>query len=449
LFKVWQASSQKTWNVEAEFAPIGTNNLVTATSKFVSDGISMVTELTPAGSEVQLIPLKKGWNLISSYLNPDSVHISFESIIHPVSNNVSFVKDDIGGVFVIGDSYNSLVNWNVHKGFKMYCAFQGHLPILGAPIVTKTTSIPIKKGWQIIPFYGRKEEPIVDALAGLNGKIEAVKDNWGRVYFPDLRINTIGLMEPGQGYYLKSKFTSSLFYPEYYIGSHQLKYDKLSGPNLIVSDSTEHFKLSEGFNTGVNATLVFLAERIHNLIQYGDEIGVFSPDGLLCGAGKFLGENLAITVWGDDPIVEGIQGMMNDEPYLIKLWRKATNTKFQVEFLFANSQGFFNEDDIVIMPDIKLLVNAFSLGKDLKNIAIYPNPTSDFFLIQSYQPIDGPVFIRLFDQSRKLIFQKTLDFGMNSMKDQFIDVKNLTPGVYNVQLFNKAGQFGGRVVVVK
>lgn len=64
-----------------------------------------------------------------------------------------------------------------------------------------------------------------------------------------------------------------------------------------------HFVLDSTLNTGNNAIVVLMDSNYETVLDSGDEIGIFTPPpaSVLCGAAKYhQGENLAITVWGDD-----------------------------------------------------------------------------------------------------------------------------------------------------
>ena len=81
-------------------------------------------------------------------------------------------------------------------------------------------------------------EPIVD-------NITIVKDWLGNVYWPVLNINTLGFMQPGQGYQIKTSLSTALSYP--YSGSGRFDYINL---NKTVST-----KYDQPINTGNNMTL--------------------------------------------------------------------------------------------------------------------------------------------------------------------------------------------------
>ena len=70
-------------------------------------------------------------------------------------------------------------------------------------------------------------------------------------------------------------------------------------------------------NTGINATLVVPANADLHVdgtpVGSGDELGVFTTDGICVGAGIWNGDNLAITVWGDDVVTSEKDGLYAGE----------------------------------------------------------------------------------------------------------------------------------------
>jgi hypothetical protein len=93
--------------------------------------------------------------------------------------------------------------------------------------------------------------------------------------------------------------------------------------------SQEYFQWTH--NTGEYATVGMLVDNEILIngepIAPGDEIGVFTPDGLCVGGLVWCGEkNRAVTVWGNDPLTEEIDGMRQNEKIHYRIWQKATDT---------------------------------------------------------------------------------------------------------------------------
>jgi hypothetical protein len=85
-------------------------------------------------------------------------------------------------------------------------------------------------------------------------------------------------------------------------------------------------------NTGNSATIGVPLSAQPNIdgvpLEGGDEIGVFTPNGLCVGGVVWNGQsNVAITVWGNNALTPEIDGIRPGEEMLYRVWRKETNTE--------------------------------------------------------------------------------------------------------------------------
>ena len=78
--------------------------------------------------------------------------------------------------------------------------------------VSATLTFPA--GWALISYLRTAPMPIAQALDSVAGKFTLAKDNEGQVYWPDLGVNQIGEMQPGQGYQMHMATPGTLLYPD-------------------------------------------------------------------------------------------------------------------------------------------------------------------------------------------------------------------------------------------
>ena len=118
---------------------------------------------------------------------------------------------------------------------------------------------------------------------------------------------------------------------------------------------TVHFPL-EVSNTGYNATIVIPTSSIPTIydspITTGDEIGVFTPRGLCAGVGVWEGENLPITVWGDDPDEPGVLGFQTGESLLFKIWDASEETEYYATATYSQGEGTYTTDALMIISSL-------------------------------------------------------------------------------------------------
>jgi hypothetical protein len=88
----------------------------------------------------------------------------------------------------------------------------------------------------------------------------------------------------------------------------------------------------------------------------GDEIAVFTPDGLICvGAALWTGQNIALTVWGDDSQTEPVDGIRPGEQMLFKIWFASDGREFVVDQVsFSIGDGIYATDSIHAIDRLEL-----------------------------------------------------------------------------------------------
>jgi len=111
------------------------------------------------------------------------------------------------------------------------------------------------------------------------------------------------------------------------------------------------------FNTGGNAVLLIPAGIPVSIagesLEPGDEIGVFSPGGICCGAGNWEGVSLAVTVWGDDSQTGEIDGFLEGEPLVLKVWDVSAGREYVARAAFENSDGKYRSDGVYVAAGLE------------------------------------------------------------------------------------------------
>lgn len=75
--------------------------------------------------------------------------------------------------------------------------------------------------------------------------------------------------------------------------------------------------------TGIQATMILPADATLSVqgrpLVAGDQIAVFSEDGVCAGFITWTGENAALTIWGDDYLTSEIDGLLGGDPMYIRI----------------------------------------------------------------------------------------------------------------------------------
>jgi len=157
------------------------------------------------------IDLNQGWNLISSNIIPSNSQM--EEIFLYIENNILFVKNRLGQVFIPLYEINHIGNWNITHGYIVYVTSPDTLQITGTEVNPTETEINLVSGWNLISYLRNLQMPVETALAGINSSLILVKNNIGQLYYPSYFLNTLGNMQPGQGYWLFMSEPAVLTYP--------------------------------------------------------------------------------------------------------------------------------------------------------------------------------------------------------------------------------------------
>lgn len=115
-----------------------------------------------------------------------------------------------------------------------------------------------------------------------------------------------------------------------------------------------HFTFTS--NTGNNMTVLVKAAIKPTIegsaLSNGDEVGVFSPSLLCAGAGVWNGQNLAITVWGDNDQTPAVDGMSAGEILTFKIWEKSASKEVLASVTYESGGPKYSADGIAILASL-------------------------------------------------------------------------------------------------
>lgn len=109
--------------------------------------------------------------------------------------------------------------------------------------------------------------------------------------------------------------------------------------------------------TGNNATVgiprdMALAGSLS--LEKGDEIAVFSQDGVICaGVAVWTGQNIALTAWGDDVQTEEIDGLVAGDTMQYRIWDVSEAFEYEVTAVtYQTGDGIFVSDSIHLIDSL-------------------------------------------------------------------------------------------------
>jgi len=113
--------------------------------------------------------------------------------------------------------------------------------------------------------------------------------------------------------------------------------------HAIVIAQTQHFSFTN--NTGETYSIVVNNATLDgNVLQVGDEIGVFTPASLCVGASVWDGNTpLALTAWANNSQTQDVDGYQTGEAMSFKIWDASAETEFEAESVFGQGNGNFGD----------------------------------------------------------------------------------------------------------
>lgn len=397
---------------------------------FVDDETSYVFSIRTAGILVHTIQLDQGWNLISSYIL--SLDQEFEIIMQPIRSNILLAKNGNGEIYFPSLNINSIGNWNFINGYSIYMTTSDELDITGYPVVPEANPIELSVGWNIISYLRNSAMSIEQAFDEITEDILLVKDNDGNIYFPDLNINSIGQMNPGNGYKVYSFNETSLLYPA-------------NSSGRISTNKKQDFSstmLETGFyNTGNNFSLIVILDGLES----ASEIVAVNSSGKIVGAGKIIDGKTAISIWGDDLATDNIDGCIEGEKVKLMIVDAKRN---ELPFNIKSVQSLGDSNSgLNYHTDGATLLTLTGLESS-DQISIMPNPSKDEINIRFVFGSDTSYQLQITDNKGRSFISYNPPNPTFEIHER-IDVSNLPTGVYYVSIITESKVYSNRFVIVR
>lgn len=176
-------------------------------------------DIAVRGEIAQVITLHKGWNCISLKIRP--LDFDPESLFYEIKDSlITARKYDFDSVKVYDPAIpkrfctlNEITAGN--HGFQIKLSEPAKFMVCGQEI-GDFRAVILRKGWNIVPFYGIEEEDVESFFGNVDSDIQTV-----RAYYPDsvkvydpsvpVRFNTLKQVKPGYGYKVKMKDTEDYY----------------------------------------------------------------------------------------------------------------------------------------------------------------------------------------------------------------------------------------------
>jgi hypothetical protein len=206
-FLIWDYSKDKMYIVTDVVFSFTSHGLDT----FKAGESYVVAILNTALRQIQRIALSAGWNMISSYLEPE--YPQLETLLADIESNMVIMKNGAGEVYWPEQSVNDIGDWNVRDGYKVYMKSSATLRISGAAVQPEQTPLNLPAGWSTIAYLRDAPLPVDQALSAISSQLVLAKNGYGEVYWPAYSVNQIGEMQPDEAYQVYLSEAGVLVYP--------------------------------------------------------------------------------------------------------------------------------------------------------------------------------------------------------------------------------------------
>ena len=187
---------------ERSFYSIGAHQ---ATGGRAGGGLTMPP---PAKQEVAL---RKGWNLVARWVEPRDAR--FDVLFAKVLSKVQLVRSGTNTLYCTACPATKIGRWDVTSALRIYASEPARVTIAGTPVTPEAVPLALSTGWNDVPYLHSSPMPVEEAMASVATSLVMVKDFSGNVYYPARGIDTIGLLQPGQGYQVRLSQPAELVYP--------------------------------------------------------------------------------------------------------------------------------------------------------------------------------------------------------------------------------------------
>ena len=383
------------------------------------NGMSGVSSIDFVSSISQQIELSEGWGIMSTYIEPANTEMS--SVFSEVVDNLTIVKDEEGSVYWPLFGLNNIGNLTNGKGYQTKMMADDMLEIEG-DLVPSDLQLELSSGWGIMGYLHTSCYNAADMMAPVVDQLSIIKDEEGGVYWPMFGLNNIGDMCPGKGYQVKMMENTSFSYP--------------SGGRFGFSDVTLVDKTifyDSPYNTGNNMTVGLPTSAWEIMPAIGDEIAAYDESGELIGSTTFGGENMALTVWGDDLTTTAKDGLAIGEKVTFKLWNSDMNTESTlVVTKWDAGSDAYTIDGISIASNI--IVSGATSADAYKLYQNVPNPFNGTTTVKFYVPENSEVVIGVYNMLGEHVAEVTSDIFNIGKHEVMFNSNDLGQGTYFVRM---------------
>ncbi|NCA86019.1 MAG: T9SS type A sorting domain-containing protein [Clostridia bacterium] len=364
----------------------------------------------------QDIILPLGWSAWSSYLTPAPMNVS--DVMAPVVADM-VVTQHFGELFYPAYGINTMGMFSNNHGYLTKMAAEATLTISGN---MADPTITLHTGWNMISVVQECSILAEGVFSNIDGFVIAWEPTGNGIYYPAGNLYTLTNLMPGKAYYVKVTEAGDYTYP----GCEKSAGNVFSAP-LRAANTTSWNDVTY---TGINHVVVF-DSKATNSLRIGDMIGAFANQSVCAGLVEYTGANLGFTLFGNDITTPAAEGFADGDVIAYKVFRAETGEEFTMDVVYsldAPNSSTFATNGLSVITDLKLA--PVSIGENtLKNLSIYPNPSSGIFNI-AVSGLDTEInYVVMNAQGQEV-------YNGNLMESQQLDLSSEAKGVYFIKFIS-------------
>jgi beta-glucanase (GH16 family) len=323
VYRVWDA------NLCEEFPATVTYSGGVET--YTGNGITFISSINANGSgpTEQTLNLVKGWSIFSTYIIPDEKDLG--TILSPIIENVIIAKDYTGAAYLPEYNFNGIGDVTLGQGYQIKTTEASDLTISGTYATPEQNPISYTEGWNMIGYLRTEAAPCDAVLADMVDKLIIAKNSSGAAYLPEWDFNGIGMMNPGEGYQIKTTAAGTL---QFHSNDDDYRYSSLKA----IENHSTHFPTV--MPTDHNMTVLIEDQAWNQLPKKGAEIAAYDAMGTLIGSSAYTSPLSVIALWGDDATTVKKDGLIQKEPVSYKIWQDGQVNDFHVTEWSEGSNGY-------------------------------------------------------------------------------------------------------------
>jgi hypothetical protein len=390
--------------------------------------IKIIIPVTQQPFVEQIISLPAGWSGLSSYALPGPPFI--EDVFSGIEDDLVIALTETG-LYYPAENVNTISMWEPFSAYKIKMETATQLEIYGSSYPVKTMNIPA--GWSLLPVISECNVDVEMLFAAVADEVVMVKDIAGYgVYWPEMGINTIGVLQPGLAYYILTENEIEITFPECGKSS-----------SLIVPKVFDFSNQAwpEPQKTPLSHSIYIHPEAIENFAQVS-LLGAFDESGNCFGITKIETSSNYITLFGDDPTTPVKDGFYEGEVISFKNlsgFGNLTGLEPTFDPQLLSADGLFTENGLSAITGFKGTTGT-SETTYLQSVNIYPNPSSGNIFIEGFMP--GST-ITIMDMHGQEVFEKPL----HENDVQQIGLEHLDPGAYMVIIKNSLNMSSHKLIL--